>query len=51
MEWIKINVAKETDKWRAVVSMVMNIPVPEIAGKFEYLMEYRLLKNGSAQCT
>jgi hypothetical protein len=46
MDWIDL--AQDRDQWRALVSTVMNLPVPLNVGKF---LSSCLLKKGSAPCS
>jgi hypothetical protein len=46
MDWIDL--AQDVDQCRALVNAVLNLRVPENAGKFLKLHNWRLLKKGSA---
>jgi hypothetical protein len=47
MDWIEL--AHDTDHWRALVNTVMNLRVPQNRWEvFEWLHNWRLLKKGSA---
>jgi hypothetical protein len=44
VDWM--DMAQDRDQWRALVNMILNLRVPQNAGKF--LSGWRLLKKGSA---
>ena len=38
MDWIEV--ARDRDKWRALLTAVMNLLVPQNAAKFNYYVKY-----------